>query len=283
LIRDSRIELWVEERGGKPAVNPIMSALLRALTDDGAEASVKVPEREVHDPANTGSGPDLVLLKSATDLALSRSVAAEAAGTGFLNGASATRRAHDKAAVVATLVAAGLPVPETLLFQTGAEVSSMPEESGGWVAKPVRGVHGRGVSFHESLSDALAAPSEIEADGSFVADDGTRLLQRRAGGDEPDLKVYVADGRCFAGRKRFDAGSYARDEIEHVELEDETEAVVLGAGEALGLNCFGVDLRFDGGRPVIVDANPFPGYRGFPEAVGALRAEVGRTLEAACR
>jgi hypothetical protein len=42
-----------------------------------------------------------------------------------------------------------------------------------------------------------------------------------------------------------------------------------------------VDLRFESGRPVIIDANPFPGYRGFPEAVGTLRAEVEWVLEAA--
>lgn len=283
MIRGFRIELWVEERGGKPAVNPIVRALLRALEADGARTSVKVPEREVHSPAVLPDPPDLVLLKSATDLALSRSVAAEAAGTRFLNGARATRRAHDKAAAVATLAAAGLPVPQTFLLRTGAVASATPDEGGGWVTKPVRGVHGRGVSFHDGLAKALAAPFGAETDGSFVADDGSRLVQRRVGKDEPDLKVYVANGRLFAGRKHFSAGSYARDEISRVEPDRASTEVVLGAGEALGLSLFGVDLRFEGGEPVVIDANPFPGYRGFPAAVGALRAEVGRALEAACR
>lgn len=281
MIRGPRIELWVEERGGEPAVNPIMRSLLRTLAADGAEVSASVPERTVHDPADR---PDLVLLKSATDLAISLAVAAEAAGGNFLNGARATRRAHDKAAAIATLAAAGLAVPQTFLLQAGAEAPWVPEEEGGWVAKPVRGVHGRGVTFHENLTGAFGTHVETEeSGGSFVADDGTRLVQRRIGRDEPDLKVYVADGRCFAGRKRFSVASYATDEIERVELDEETEEAVLGAGEALGLGCFGVDLRFEGGDPVIVDANPFPGYRGFPDAVEALRAEVGRALGAACR
>jgi ribosomal protein S6--L-glutamate ligase len=283
LIRGCRIELWVEERGGNPAVNPIMRSLLRTLAADGAQASVRVPEREVHDPADPLRMPDLVLLKSATDLAISRAVAAEAAGVICLNGASVTRRAHDKAAAVATLAAAGLPVPCTYMLQVGAETPSVPAEGEGWVAKPVRGVHGSGVTFHDSLSEALAPPPGTEADGSFVADDGTRLVQRRVGGEEQDLKVYVADGRCFAGRKRFSADSYATDEIERVGLDEDTRGVVLGAGEALGMSLFGVDLRFDGGRPAIIDANPFPGYRGCPEAVEALRAEVGRVMESACR
>jgi hypothetical protein len=57
--------------------------------------------------------------------------------------------------------------------------------------------------------------------------------------------------------------------------------MVLAAGETLGLRCFGLDLRYEGGRPTIIDANPFPGYRGFPEAVPALRSEIERSLSEA--
>ena len=279
MIRAARIELWVEERGGEPAVNPVMRDLLGSLAADGAAVSVLVPEREVFDPLDASSA-DLVLLKSATDLALSRAVAGERSGTLFLNAARATLGVHDKAATVARLAAAGLPVPKTFLFQPDEEIIR-PGAEGRWVVKPVRGVHGRGVSFHEGGS--FAVPAEAEGVGAFVADDGVRLLQGRVGGDEADVKVYVADGRCFAGRKRFSASSYRTDEIEAVALGPETEGIVLAAGKALDLSCFGVDLRFDGEGPVIIDANPFPGYRGFPGAVGALRAEVERALGALCR
>ena len=202
-------------------------------------------------------------------------------GASFLNGAQATLRAHDKAAAVARLAAVGLPVPKTFLFRPGVEAVARPGMEGRWIVKPVRGVHGRGVSFHEGAVTALAVPAET--DGSFVADDGTRLLQSRVGEDEADVKVYVANGRCFAGRKHFSLSSYEADEIEPVALDPQTERIVLAAGEALGLSCFGVDLRLDGERPDIIDANPFPGYRGFPEAVEALRAEVERAWEHACR
>jgi glutathione synthase/RimK-type ligase-like ATP-grasp enzyme len=280
MIRGARIELWVEERGGEPAVNPVMQALLEALAGDEAVVSVRVPEREVSDPLGE-SFADLVLLKSDTDLALSRAVADEMGGARFLNGARETLLVHDKAATVARLAAAGLPVPKTYLFRPDMEDAAQSGMEGRWVVKPVRGVHGRGVSFHEG--PALAVPAEIDTDGSFVADDGTRVLQSRVDGGEADLKVYVANGRCFAGRKHFSASSYETDEIEPVVLDPEAEKIVLTAGKTLGLNCFGVDLRFDGERAVIIDANPFPGFRGFQEAVQDLRAEVERTLEAACR
>jgi ribosomal protein S6--L-glutamate ligase len=259
-------------------VNPVMQALLEALARDGAAVSVRVPEREVLDPLDERHA-DLILLKSDTDLAISHAVAGEMEGERFLNGARATLRVHDKAAAVARLAAAGLPVPKTFLFRPGVEATARPGMEGRWVVKPVRGVHGRGVSFHEGPPLAV----EADANSSFVADDGTRLLQNRVGENEADVKVYVADGRCFAGRKRFSASSYKTDEIEPVVLDPGTERIVLAVGKTLDLSCFGVDLRFDGERPVIVDANPFPGYRGFPDAAQALRAGVERALEPACR
>jgi ribosomal protein S6--L-glutamate ligase len=228
--------------------------------------------------------PDLVLLKTATTLALSVAVADETAGVPFLNRASATLRAHDKAATIARLAAAGLPVPPTYLAAIGSSGPALPKADGGWVTKPTYGVHGRGVRVHAAFPTALPPTTEAGADGdasaSFVVDDGTGLIQRRIGADEPDLKVYSADGRCFAGAKSFGTGSYARDSIDPVELDPRLGEVVRSVGAALALRCFGVDVRLDGGRPFVVDANPFPGYRGFPAAVPALRAEIERALDA---
>ncbi|TCJ18331.1 hypothetical protein E0L93_06215 [Rubrobacter taiwanensis] len=277
MLRGRRIELWVEARNGAAAVNPVMRALLDRLEAAGARATVRVPEHELADPREERR-PDLALLKSATTLALSRAVVAEASGTRFLNGARFTLRAHDKAATIARLAAAGLPVPETHLFVPGSD-GRIPDSPGGWIVKPVRGVHGRGVAAHPDLKSALREPAGTKMPaGSCIVDDGTRLVQRRIGGDEPDVKAYVAGGRIFAGTKRFTPASYAADEIEPVELSGGTQEVVLAAGEALGLRLFGVDLRFESGQPFIIDANPFPGYRGFPEAVPVLLAEIEGAL-----
>ena len=277
-----RIVLWVERRGGAPAVNPVMEALLERLAAEGATTSVRVPESEVIDlsvpPAH--ERPDLVLLKSATTLALSLAVADEQAGGRFLNPARATLRAQDKAAALARLAAAGLPVPETLLWGGTSELPPSPGAVGGWVSKPVLGVHGHGVVFHERFPTAADPPSPPLPPDGYVLDDGTRLLQRCAGGDEADVKVYVAGDRCFAGTKRFSAVSYASDAIEPRDLSRAETEVVRGVGEALNLRCFGVDLRYDEGRPVVIDANSFPGYRGFPEAMPALLHEVQEALEA---
>ena len=278
-LSERRIELWVEPREGRPAVNPVMRQLLDELAAAGAGFSVRVPEHEIVDPMRhvAEPPPDLVLLKSATSLALSLAMADEAHGGRFLNSARATWCAHDKAAVVARLAAAGLPVPTT--FLTAATVDGIPPPpgvDGAWVTKPVYGVHGHGVAIHAAFPTAIA-PTPVPPD-AYVVDDGTRLVQRRIGGDDVDLKVYVAGDRCFAGAKRFDATSYATDRVEPIDLDPATADLVRAAGACLGLRCFGVDLRFDRSDPVIVDVNPFPGYRGFPAAVAVLRAEIDRCL-----
>jgi ribosomal protein S6--L-glutamate ligase len=281
-----RIELWVEARDGVAAVNPIMRRLLDDLAADGAMAAVRVPEHEVVDPGQRAAKPppDLVLLKTATTLGLSLAIADEAHGVRFLNAARATLRAHDKAATVARLAAAGLPVPTTFLVEAGAGRTTPPSGIGGaWVSKPTRGVHGRGVSVHLGFPAALDGPAILDAGSSYVVDDGTRLVQQRVGGSRADVKVYVADGRCFAGSKPFSSSSYAEDSIEPFSLGPETTAMVLAVGEALELRCFGVDLRFEGDRPIVIDANPFPGYRGFPDAASALRSEIAHSLERTSR
>jgi glutathione synthase/RimK-type ligase-like ATP-grasp enzyme len=280
-----RIELWVEARDGAAAINPVMRTLLSDLTAAGAAVSIRVLEYEITDPRRLlgEQRPDLVLLKTATTLALSVAVAAETHGVKFLNGAQATLRAHDKAMTVARLAAAGIPVPETFLLAPGAEGTASPAMRGAWVAKPTRGVHGRGVTFHSSFPPTLDTSASLDAGGSYVVDDGTRLLQRRVGCDEADTKVYVADGRCFAAYKRFGPSSYATNDVEMLTLDRTTEEMILAVGETLGLSCFGVDVRFGGEGAVVIDANPFPGYRGFPEAVPALRTEIECALEPACR
>jgi glutathione synthase/RimK-type ligase-like ATP-grasp enzyme len=276
-----RVELWVEARGGAAAINPVMGVLVQDLEASGAMVDVRVPEHEVVDPQSLldTSPPDLVLLKTATTLSLALALADESLGVKFLNGARDTLRTHDKAATVARLAAAGLPVPETFLLQPGTNGKVPPSGAGGaWIAKPTRGVHGRGVAGYPEFPAALDALATLGDGGSYVVDDGTRLVQRMVGGAEEDVKVYVTGERIFAGFKTFGSESYAANEIEAVTLDARTEEMIHAVGKALDLRLFGVDLRFEDGEPVVIDANPFPGYRGFREAVPALRAEIERAL-----
>ena len=273
-----RIELWVEERDGAPAVNPIMRLLLEDLAATGAIVAVRVPERELLDPTGPRQA-DLVLLKTATTLGLSLAVAEQRRSVRFLNDAAASLRVHDKAATLARLAAAGVGVPPTYLAEGTADLSAAPSASGAWVSKPTRGVHGGGVELQDRFPSAAVAPTRLPADTTYVVDDATRLVQQRVGGaDEDDLKIYVAGEHYFAGTKRFHAASFATDQVEPAALDARLVRLVRAAGDALDLRCWGLDVRFEHGQPLVIDANPFPGYRGFPAAVPALRAEIERAL-----
>jgi ribosomal protein S6--L-glutamate ligase len=150
------------------------------------------------------------------------------------------------------------------------------------VVKPTRGIHGCGVALDAGFPAASPPVAMPDGGHSYVVDDGTWLVQRHVGGDASDLKVYVVGDQCFAGAKTFGPLSYAADRIEPIVLDPALKQLVLAVGRALDLRCFGVDLRFEGCDPMVIDVNPFPGYRGFPAAVPALRSEIERVLET-CR
>jgi glutathione synthase/RimK-type ligase-like ATP-grasp enzyme len=235
-----RVELWVEARGGAAAINPVMGVLVQDLEASGAMVDVRVPEHEVVDPQSLldTSPPDLVLLKTATTLSLSLALADETHGVKFLNGARDTLRTHDKAATMARLAAAGIAVPPTFLFQPGANGKVPPSGAGGmWVAKPTRGVHGRGVAVYRNFPATLDGAATLDANGSYVVDDGTRLVQHRIGGAEDDLKIYAAGERLFAGFKPFSPESYAANEIEAVTLDAQTEEIIHAVGRLWDCAC----------------------------------------------
>lgn len=276
------VELWVEARGGRPAVNGLVHEVRLELLRRGAGVRTRVVE---HEPADNAYrlAADVVLLKAATNMALAAALAGARDGVVFVNDAAATVRAHDKAATLAALAAAGVPVPETHLFDavTGGEIGVVSDPDAPWVTKPVRGLHGRGVAVREGLAAAVTA-ARAPLPTAPVVDDGTRLVQRRVGHGPLDMKVYVAGDEVFACRKAFGPRSFASDDLEPVRLTASQEELVRSVGPALGLTLFGVDLRPDeSGELVVVDANPFPGYRGFPAAVAPIVAEIEHTLQLA--
>ena len=50
--------------------------------------------------------------------------------------------------------------------------------------------------------------------------------------------------------------------LDPADLPEDWTRTARDAGAALGLQLYGVDLLITGDRPVVVDINPFPGFRG---------------------
>jgi ribosomal protein S6--L-glutamate ligase len=63
------------------------------------------------------------------------------------------------------------------------------------------------------------------------------------------------------------------------QLPGEVADLARAAGSAFGLELYGVDVLVGESGPVVVDVNPFPGFRRFPSAAKALATQIVRRVE----
>jgi glutathione synthase/RimK-type ligase-like ATP-grasp enzyme len=242
-VTGARIELWVQEREGSPALSAVLRALVGELQARGARVDLVLPERDMLDPRRV-SRPDLVLLRTTTTMGLAIAQGYEATGVRFLNGARETVRAHRPAAVSRVLANAGVPVPLTFAAAGAVERRSSRPAAVGTLPQP-----------------------------SPVLD-----LDRRR--QPSGVRVYVAGEALFAARKTASALTSMGAQTEPVALDERAAATARSAAGALGLRLVGLDMRYEAGQPIVIDAEPLPAFRGFPTAVAAVTAEVERALEA---
>jgi len=99
------------------------------------------------------------------------------------------------------------------------------------------------------------------------------LAQEFAANDGFDIKVWVIGADLSVARRRSALESTDKSSDEFLEPDDlpaEWTRAARDAGHALGLQLYGVDLLISGGRPVVVDVNPFPGFRGARDPADSL-------------
>jgi ribosomal protein S6--L-glutamate ligase len=91
------------------------------------------------------------------------------------------------------------------------------------------------------------------------------VAQEFALNDGFDIKVWVIGSDLSAARRRsaLESTDKSSDELlPPADLPADWTRTARDAGAALGLRLYGVDLLITGGWPVVVDINPFPGFRG---------------------
>lgn len=240
--------------GRPPGPSSVVPELARRLGADVVVFDGTVPEA------------DLLVLKDLTCDAL---VAVERSGARTCDGAAAVRASLDKAAVVARLTDARVPVPASRLLHDWQDVRAVP---GPVVVKPQRGVQGDGVLLLDG-----PAPADPVTDGPW-------LVQDRVAGDGVDRKLYVVGDRVLGVLRRWPAPT---DRAGTPFAPDAgLVAVARAAARAVGLTVCGVDVVVSPDGPVVVDVNAFPGFKGVDGAVAVLvdhlRAQVPVTGVAAC-
>jgi ribosomal protein S6--L-glutamate ligase len=246
--------------------NPVLTGVMEALAHRHTVA--------VHDaqtlPAGWGPGaeerPDVVLLKSRSRRARRVAWLAELAGARVVNAPVASGLALNRAATADALQRAGVPAPRSWSFPTlralAAASATLP-----WPLV---------VKSHTSSRDDLvrlvngpAALDELLLEWS----EEPVVAQEFAANDGFDIKVWVIGADLSAARRRsaLDVVDKTADErLDADDLPEHWTRVARSAGAALGLQLYGVDLLVTGGRPVVVDVNPFPGFRGAHDPAGSL-------------
>ncbi len=206
--------------------------------------------------------------------------AAEARGLPVLNPPRAVEVCVDKYLTNVRLVAAGLPVPETIVCQKADDAMSAFADLGGdVVVKPLFGAEGRGMVRIAHFEIAWRTFRAIEQTG------GVLYLQRFIDHPGWDIRAFVLGGRVLAAMRRT-----ARDDwrtnvaqggsVEPIRLNSIEESLALRAATAVGIAVGGVDLMTGpDGEWYVIEVNAVPGWRAIAPATGVdVAAEIVRYL-----
>ena len=242
---------------GRP---PSATSVLHGVRAHLASAGVVVTEHVLTDRAELPDA-DLHVLKDLPPAALQ--ALAEAPLRSCSDLPSAVLRCEDKLLACTRLHLAGVPLPVTRCAADWAEVRALAGQ-GPVVVKPRFGTGGHGVLVLDG-----AAPRTPAASGPW-------LVQERVPGDGRDRKLYVVGDRVHGVLRRWPAPADRAGTPFPVPAG--LTRVARAAADALGLAVCGVDVVVAPTGPVVVDVNPFPGFKGVPGAAELLAAHLLRRL-----
>ncbi|MCV2492009.1 ATP-grasp domain-containing protein [Geodermatophilus sp. YIM 151500] len=248
--------------------NPVLTAVMEEL---GRQHEVAVYDAGTL-PAGYGrepglqEPPDVVLLKSRTPEARRVARTAERAGSLVVNPPDATAATLDRAVMAEALDRAGVPAPRSWsvpalrdLVEDGAAPAwpVVVKSRASYKGDLVRLVHTR-----EELLELLPEwGDEPVVAQEFAVNDGF------------DVKMWVIGDHLSVARRRSALQSTDKSSDEFLDPADLPEDWIRAgrdAGRALDLQLYGVDVLVSDGRPVVVDVNPFPGFRGARDPADAL-------------
>ncbi len=192
---------------------------------------------------------------------------AAARGVRVHNSPRALEACVDKYLATATLQAAGLPVPPTLVCQQAeAAMEAFAQLGGDVVVKPLFGSEGRGMVRVSDPELAWRTFRTLERTASVL------YLQQFVHHPGWDLRIFVLDGRVLTAMRRQAHGNWRTNVAqggrgEPVRVGRQEEHLALRAATALGAQAAGVDLLTgpDGGWYVL-EVNAVPGWRALSAA-----------------
>lgn len=199
---------------------------------------------------------DLVVQRGLVADELDTVIELELAGVRCVNSPAATRAANNRAHVMSLLAAAGVPVPETVTAHTWEEVVELTA-SRPVAVKGLDGSAGRGMSVLLAIDGCL--PKEAPFEGPFI-------VQEYIPSNATVRKIYVVGSHTRGLVKNAGIPPTSGKLIVPIDVDRRISDLARLVGPALGMEIYGVDILYRLNGPVIIDANPFPGFRNVPDA-----------------
>jgi ribosomal protein S6--L-glutamate ligase len=258
-----RVCLLVDRRG-----HPVLEATARELVDRHGATVTVVDAPALPSPDDA----DVYLLKSRSDRGIEAARRAEVHGALVINSARATETCLDRELMAARMWEAGLPFPKTL--GTPRLDALIASSNGLELAWPVIVKSRR--SRRGDLVRVVSASAELQSLAAEWGDEPV-IVQPVVRHDGCEHKLWSVCHRLHAVRRSTAVGLSARGLDIPVCLEQLPEGVedlARDVGAVFGLELYGVDVLITNAGPVVVDVNPFPGFRGVPGAAHAIAEHV---------
>ncbi|PYM05033.1 MAG: hypothetical protein DMD82_12545 [Candidatus Rokuibacteriota bacterium] len=231
----------------------VLEDLYSYLVERGFEVTEGIPDRTAHDLDLTPRH-DLYILKARTELPVSIAGVLHQRGARILNPYPSCVMILNKIVATAMMRHAGIPAPRSwatadpslLHFVAAAERKPL-------VIKPFNGIHSQNVMVANSSDELEDWPVTV----------GPMLVQEFIEGCAQRFKVHCVGEQVFATCKPFSLGGH-HEPGRPLEVSDAVRDIAVRCGKLFGLGLYGLDVLIAAGGPVVVDVNPFPGYKGVP-------------------
>jgi ribosomal protein S6--L-glutamate ligase len=241
--------------GKPPRGSSVLSEVIDSIRLAGLRACVHLPHEAAELLPPWLFEVQLVVQRGLDSTALAAMRRVEAAGVRCCNPVGATLAVRDRLLQSRRLADAGVPVPSTVAAATWPAVLRA-SQGRAVVVKSRHGARGRGAAVLLAPDGVL--PRSPTFEGPYVVED-------LVAGDGQVRKLYVAGKQVQGLLKSSAPAGPLQSGVDPLQPSRSLIHLAHRTGRALGLEIYGLDV-IGPGRPVVVDVNPFPGFRGVPQA-----------------
>jgi len=235
--------------------SPVMTGVLRILTEWGVHVDVIYPEEQVVQLSKLRPEHDLYVLKSMTEMSLGYAGVLWGAGAPTLNPYPAAAIMRHRLISASMLQQAGVPVPETYVT-AHLEKLVEPLMEGPLAVKLYRGTGVRGIHVVWDMEELDDVPTN----------QGPIFTQRFIHPGGHVRRIYVIGGEAFGVERPWPPRDPSDRSGTPFTISPRLSDIAVRCGETFGIETFGLSLVGEGDEVTVVDVHGFPDFKGVPDA-----------------